>query len=387
MKNKSELKPLLSDILIYLLLIMILLLFVINAIKINTKQTEEEVKTPLPIIRLEPYIEKEPTRSENKQINIINNDKNTTISTLSPLFKIIFGEDKKQIGKLNYDPGASNGISGGAIPTDIKINNNEILIADGYGPRIVRYSMSGEYLGDIDLKELRPDELKDYKALCGFKFDVDNLNNIYVLDSEKAVIWIYNKDKLLRKIDIKNILKEYSILDVHPYLMISNNGYIFLKLTVSLNDKDNYGYDYIPVNKSKIIGAILTNNGNYIASYDPDLNFISLKDVFYTISSTDEKGFNISGYKLEDNRLIEKMKLIIDDPEWEYGDLINSSNENNIYYLSKNNGISEINLISETRKSIILPDLKYHPITVSKDGIIAFLDINYSEIEVYVLKQ
>jgi len=391
MKNNLKIKSFLSEILIYLCLLSILLFFIINASKTNPKNSiKKDNPSSTPIIRLEPYLEND-SKLNKKEIILINNNSNNAktfnFKNALPLFTIKFGEDKKQIGKINYDPGASNGISGGAIPTDVKTRNSEILIADGYGPRIVKYSETGKYIGEIDLKELRPIEFKGYKALCGFKFDIDSKNNIYVLDTEKAVIWIYINDKLSNKIEIKNTLKDYSILDTHPYLLISNDGYIFLKLTVSLNNKDNYRYDYIPVNKSKIIGAIISNDGKFITTFDNNYSFISIKDTFYTITSADKEGFNISGFKLEDNKLIEEVKLTIGDSEWEHGDLINSSNIDNIYYFSKYNEISVINLTSKTRKSIILPDLKYHPITVFDDGKIIFLDIHYSVINVYMVNE
>jgi hypothetical protein len=388
MKSNRIIKP-------YLKVLITLCFFVIIFLLLNSKSIypdtayKEKNQASIPINKIEALIEN-PSEINDKETFIIknNNIKILDYKKITPEFIIHFGDNKKDIGKIKYDPGATNGISGGAIPTDVKTRNNEILIADGYGPRIVKYSETGKYIGEIDLKELRPYALSEFKALCGFKFSYDSKNNLYVLDMEKSSIWIYSTDKTIKKIDLKDVLKEYfTILDIHPYILVSKTGNLLLKLTVSKSkNEENYGYDYIPTKTSEIRGVAITSDGKFIATYDPNYSFIDINDIFYTISSVDEKGFKISGYIFKGSNFILHREIFVEDPGWEHGDLIESLQDNKIYYLSKQNEISVIDLETQNLSKIALPDIKFNPVSISNEGKFILFEINYSEVRVYIFK-
>lgn len=303
-------------------------------------------------------------------------------------FYLYFGKGKENIGGEKYDPGASNGISGGAIPTDIKVNKEgEIFLADGYGPRIIKFSKSGKYLDEINLNELRPIELKQYKALCGFQFDLDGYENIYVLDSEKQIIWIYSGKTMNSTIDLSEALRNYfTILDVQPLINVTDAGNIFLKLTVVDSENgESYGYDNIPVKKSKIIGVIINIDGKFITTYDPNFSFIESNDIYYTISSYDERGFTISSFRVIGNKLKLIKKITIEDENWNNGDLIGIRNDK-IYYWIGENKIGVIDLTKKSLSEIDLPNLQFHPITITKDGFLISLNINYNGAKVFIFK-
>lgn len=329
----------------------------------------------------------------------INDEKNETVfkneyfqkfnlASSKESFHLYFGKGKENIGGEKYDPGASNGISGGAIPTDLKVNKEgEILLADGYGPRIIKFSKSGKYLDEIDLKELRPIELKQYKALCGFQFDLDGYENIYVLDSEKQIIWIYSGKTMISKIDLSDVLKNYfTIFDVHPLINVTDAGNIFLKLTVfDSENSESYGYDNIPVKKSKIIGVIINIDGKFITTYDPDFSFIESNDIYYTISSYDERGFTISCFRVIGRKLKLIREITIEDENWNNGDLIGIGNDK-IYYWIGENKIGVIDLTKKSLSEIDLPNLQFHPITITNDGLLISLNINYNGAKVFVFE-
>lgn len=328
--------------------------------------------------------------SDEKNETIIKNEgfQKFNLTDSKESFSIYFGKGKENIGGDKYDPGASNGISGGAIPTDIKVNKEgEILLADGYGPRIVKFSKSGKYIDEIDLKELRPIELKQYKALCGFQFDLDGYENIYVLDTEKQIIWIYSGKTLISKIDLLDVLKNnFVILDVHPLINVVEVGNIFLKLTIiDSENSESYGYDRIPVKKSKIIGVIINTDGRFITTYDPNFSFIESNDAYYTISSTSEKGFIVSCLKIIGNKLKLIKEITVEDENWNNGDLICISNDK-IYYWLGENKIGVIDLIKNSLSEIVLPNLQFHPITITKDGLLIPLNINYDKAKVFIFE-
>lgn len=328
--------------------------------------------------------------SDEKNKTIIKNEcsQKFNLTDSKESFSIYFGNGKENIGGDKYNPGASNGISGGAIPTDIKVNKEgEILLADGYGPRIVKFSKSGKYLDEIDLKELRPIELRQYKALCGFQFDLDGYENIYVLDTEKQIIWIYSGKTLISKIDLSDVLKNnFVILDVHPLINVANAGNISLKLTVfDSENSESYGYDRIPVKKSKIIGVIINTDGRFITTYDPNFSFIESNDAYYTISSTSEKGFIISCFKIIGNKLKLIKEITVEDENWNNGDLICISNDK-IYYWMKQYRIGIIDLTKKSLSKIDLPSIQFHPLTIAKNDLLISLNINYDKVKVFIFE-
>ena len=96
------------------------------------------------------------------------------------LFELPWGEEAPAVGGSGYDPGSGNGVSGGAMPLDLRVDvKGDLYLADGYGPRMLHFSASGRLQKVLEWDFLRPPHFSSSPALCGPRYrPVDGLARI-----------------------------------------------------------------------------------------------------------------------------------------------------------------------------------------------------------------
>ena len=156
------------------------------------------------------------------------------------LFELPWGEEAPAVGGRGYDPGSGNGVSGGAMPLDLRVDaKGDLYLADGYGPRMLHFSSSGRLQKVLEWDFLRPPHFSSSPALCGYRWATDFLGRWHILDTEKHQIHCYDQNgQWIKTHFIDSYFKDRFIIhDVHPVLQVAGKDLYFLQLTVSALDQ------------------------------------------------------------------------------------------------------------------------------------------------------
>jgi len=274
-------------------------------------------------------------------------------------FSLSWGVEETGIGLKGYDPDACNGISSGAIPTQIQANQDgSFWITDGYGPRLVKISGQGEFLRDISLPQLRREEIVDIPALVGFTFQKTEDGTFYVMDTRQKRIHYYSEEGVYQGcFDIGYIFYNPNrLLQVEPFFSVLPGPIFRIQVQIKTSvDRSKPDVDLFPVEDiehgfskglfdvslqpSYQIGLYVDKVARVLQVFDP-----TKEDSFF--SHEWETKMNNIPFKMIDNNLtfqiqqicyknktiqsITKMNLI--EPNWKGGGLIGCDQNGSIYY-------------------------------------------------------
>ncbi|MCK5849022.1 MAG: hypothetical protein KAH01_07505 [Caldisericia bacterium] len=325
-----------------------------------------------------------------ENIQVINSPEieNTTIQ---------WGGGVHGIGMMGYNPGACNGLSGGAIPTQVKmLNDGSFWIADGYGPRLVLYTKDGFIKKYISLNQLRRDELKELNALCGFTFQIDNDGTIYVLDTRKKTIYYYNSQgEYYGCIDLHYVFENPStLLEVQPLFSILD-GPLFSIVVTQKNEKQelNKGFGNVPITPSEMKGLIINKTARIISSFNPTKTKMYWNSLVKTemLQPKETKNENANtSFILKQTFYGDGGKIISADviePNWQGGGIIGTDSLNRIYYWVNSEIVGILDpLLNQTPKMQVkylrIPKCHMHPVGVIPTGGIFGLSLKKDDIHV-----
>jgi hypothetical protein len=336
-------------------------------------------------------------------------------SQQKPSFSLAWGVEENGIGLKGYDPDACNGISSGAIPTQIQANQDgSYWITDGYGPRLVKISGEGEFLRDISLPQLRRKEIVDIPALVGFTFQKTEDGIFYVMDTRQKKIHYYSEEGIYQGcFDIGYIFYNPNrLLQVDPFFSVLP-GPIFriqvqVKTSLDRSKPDvelfpvedieqgfSKGLFDVPLQPSYQIGLYVNKVARVLQIFNP-----TKEDSFF--SHEWETKMNSIPFKMIDEKLtfqlqqicyknktiqsITKMNLI--EPNWKSGGLIGCDQNGSIYYWVDSQTIGIVGLLQQQSPEvsvqyILLPKVPLHPVAVMPEGGVIGVYSNKNSLEVY----
>ena len=310
---------------------------------------------------------------------------------------IQWGEDVEGIGMMGYQPGACNGLSGGAIPTQIKmLNDGSFWVADGFGPRLVLYTKDGYIKQFIPLNQLRRDELKEINALCGFTFQIDNDGTIYVLDTRKKTIYYYDSyGEYNGCIDLKYIFEDPTkLLEIQPFFSIIEGPLFSIVVTIISDKKDSRkGFRNVPIISSETTGLIINKTARIISSFNPIESEMHVNNSVKT-EMLQRKGLenenSDTSFILKQTFFDEQEKVVLADviePNWQGGGIIGTDSFNRIYYWVNSEIVGILDpLMTQTPKMKVkylkIPKGYLHPVGVMPNGGIFGFTLKKNEIHV-----
>jgi len=336
-------------------------------------------------------------------------------SQQAPSFTLLWGEGSDGIGLKGYDPSACNGISSGALPTQLQAMEDDTLwIADGYGPRLVRVSSRGEIIDEIPLPELRRPEISQIPALVGFTFHIAEDQILYVMDTAQKRILYYSMEGEFRgSFDIGFVFyNPERLLQVDPFFSVLPGPIFRIQIHMKANEnrllseieefatKDVattsvQGFYDVPIQPSTHIGLYVNKVARIISIFDP-----SQEEAFFshgsevkfcappTNFSSEEMSFQLqqTRYKTMSPTSITTISLF--EPQWEGGGCLGCDKNGAIYYWVDSHTIGIIEPLHQQNPEMKVRYMKIpkgfmHPVAVLPGGGIVGMRTEKELIEVY----
>lgn len=292
------------------------------------------------------------------------------------------------VGGKPYDPGAGNGISGGAMPLDLWATpQDDLFITDGYGPRLLQFNAEGKLHNMVDFKMLRPEHFSQVAALSGFRVARDVLGRWLVLDQEKKMIYGFNaQGQWVKTWDIKDLLGDhYLIHDVHPILEVAGKDFFYLRLTVSdPNDEIQKALKGIPVRNARVIGIWLDGCHGDFEEIQPNKTFFIYGYDAWHMDRLDHDQWVIQHERLDDGRWQPYQRWIFKDFPHQGGDIIGLDHSGNLYWWSSAHKIACLNIISHQLLEMLVPaEYIYQPAAVHPQGGVILLGANKDQVNIF----
>jgi hypothetical protein len=308
------------------------------------------------------------------------------------MFDIAWGEEAPALGGKAYDPGSGNGISGGAMPLELRINSQgDSFISDGYGPRMVQLNSKGELIATLNWKLLRPDHFHYAPALSGFRAERDMLGQWHVLDTEKRRIYCYDDEGRWIKTHFLDSLlaDQYVLHDVHPVFAVAGKDHYFLQLTVS-DPRVSPGQVLtgIPVREATLTGLWLDACFGISTEVSPDLLPFAYGYHQWHIRASDEHDFLIQREEWQDNQWRAQSQWIPEGYQHSGGDLIGLDDAGILYWWADRNAIACLDTINHHYEIWSLPRHGlYHPAAVHPGGGVVLLEAEEKSLSLYYLSK
>ncbi len=289
-----------------------------------------------------------------------------------------WGENPPMVGGKSYDPGSGNGVSGGAMPLGLSITSaGEIVLADGYGPRLLYFDQQGAFIRHIDLWSLRPAHFHRNPALSGFQSSMDYMGRWHILDMEKRQIDVYTPQGLwIQGHSIDEMLKkQYRVYDVHPVFRVLGRDRYFLQLTVSSPEQSpDIAWDDIPVMPYRIIGLWLDTCYGDMEETSPDfLPWIYGLDSWHI--DVNASKWSIIARRWEHGQWAERTEWQMEGVDFQGGDIIGMDHQACLYWWHSRDEIGCLDTIQNNYSIWKLPAYQvYHPVSVHPQGGLLLLD-------------
>jgi len=336
-------------------------------------------------------------------------------SQQGPSFTLLWGEGTDGIGLKGYDPSACNGISSGALPAHIQaMEDGTMWIADGYGPRLVQVSSTGEIIDEILLPELRRPDISQIPALVGFTFQITEDQILYVMDTAKKRILYYGMEGDFRgSFDIGYIFyNPERLLQVEPFFSVLPGPIFRIQIHMKadedrlLSDIEEFpikdvaatsaqGFYDVPLQPSNHIGMYVNKVARIISIFDPSQEeaFCSYgSEVKFSLPpahfSSEKYSFQLQQihYKTENHTFTTKITLL--EPQWKGGGFLGGDKNGAIYYWVDSQTIGIIDPLHQQTPEIKVHYIKIpkgflHPVAVLPGGGVVGMRTKKETIEVY----
>ena len=336
-------------------------------------------------------------------------------SQQKPSFSLSWGVGEARIGLKGYDPDACNGVSSGAIPTQIQANQDgSFWITDGYGPRLVKISSKGEFIRDISLSELRRIEISDVPALVGFTFQKTEDGTFYVMDTrQKRILYYSEQGDYQGCFDIGYIFYNPNrLLQVDPFFTVLPGPVFRIQVQLKTSmDRSKPGIDLFPVEEldqnlprglfdvplqpSCKMGLYVNKVARVLQVFDPTeedscfsfhwetkMRSLPLKVIHENLT------FQLQQICYKNDSIQSITKLDLNEPNWSSGGLIGCDQYGSVYYWVDSRTIGIIgNLQKQSPKVSVqyltLPQIPLHPVAVMPEGGVIGIHLKKKSLEVY----
>lgn len=291
----------------------------------------------------------------------------------SQMFQVPWGEEAPAVGGRGYDPGSGNGVSGGAMPLELRIDKKgDLFLGDGYGPRMLQFSNTGRLQKVLEWDFLRPLHFSSSRALCGYRWAVDFMGRWHILDTEKHQIHYYDQNgQWIKSHSIDHFLKDrFLVHDVHPVLQVAGKDLYFLQVTLSAKDESiKTGMNQIPVLNYQQQGLWLNVcDGEY---HITDMSYLPL---VYGLDSWSLSNKQDQSLIIQHESLLNKQWVV--DKQWSLkdylspgGDLIGIDHQGVLYLWSGSKQVLCLDTIHHQYQIWDLPQAQvYHPVAVHPQG-------------------
>jgi hypothetical protein len=289
------------------------------------------------------------------------------------MFQLPWGEKAPAVGGRGYDPGSGNGVSGGAMPLELRVDSKgDLYLADGYGPRMLQFSNTGRLQKVLEWDFLRPLHFSSSPALCGYRWAVDYLGRWHILDTEKRQIHCYDQNgQWIKTHSIDKFFNDrFMIHDVHPVLQVAGKDLYFLQVTLSsLDESPKAGMNQIPVLSYQQQGIWLNVcEGDYQLTEISYLPFVYGLDA-WSISKDIDQAFIVQHETLLNLEWTVDKKWTLKDYISQGGDLIGIDHQGILYLWSGPRQIVCLDTLQHRYQIWDLPQAQvYHPVAVHPQG-------------------
>jgi hypothetical protein len=289
------------------------------------------------------------------------------------LFELPWGEEAPAVGGRGYDPGSGNGVSGGAMPLDLRVDaKGDLYLADGYGPRMLHFSSSGRLQKVLEWDFLRPPHFSSSPALCGYRWAMDFQGRWHILDTEKRQIHCYDQNgQWIKTHSIDSFFKDRFIIhDIHPVLQVAGKDLYFLQVTLSsLDESVKEGMNRVPILNYQLQGLWLdVCEGDYQLTEISYLPFVYGLDA-WSISLEQDQPFFIQHESLHQMGWAVDKKWTLKDYLPQGGDLIGIDHQGLLYFWSGPQQIVCLDTLHHSYQVWTLPRTHvYHPVAVHPLG-------------------
>lgn len=332
-----------------------------------------------------------------------------------PNFSLSWGVGEARIGLKGYDPDACNGVSSGAIPTQIQANQDgSFWITDGYGPRLVKISTKGEFIRDISLPELRRVEISNIPALVGFTFQQTEDGTFYVMDTRQNRIHYYSEEGVYQGcFDIGYIFYNPNrLLQVDPFFSVLPGPVFRIQVQVKTStDRSKPSIDLfpveeldqnlprglfdVPVQPSCKMGLYVNKVARVLQVFDPteeDSCFsfyreTKMKNLPLSVIH-ENLTFQLQQICYKNDSIQSITKLDLNEPNWSSGGLLGCDQYGSIYYWVDSRTIGIIGDLQKQSPEVsvqylTLPQIPLHPVAVMPEGGVIGIHLKKKSLEVY----
>ncbi len=336
-------------------------------------------------------------------------------SQQKPSFSLSWGVGEARMGLKGYDPDACNGVSSGAIPTQIHANQDgSFWITDGYGPRLVQISSKGEFIRDISLSELRRKEIGEFPALVGFTFQKTEDGTFYVMDTRQKRILYYSEDGVYQGcFDIGYIFYNPNrLLQVDPFFSVLPGPVFRIQVQVKtsidrakpnidlfpveeLDQELSRGLFDVPLQPSFKMGLVVNKVARVLRVFDPteedscfSFHWETKMKSIPPIVMQEKLTFQLQQICYKNETIQTITKLDLGEPNWSSGGLLGCDQNGSIYYWVDSHTIGIIGVLQKQSPEVsvrylTLPRIPLHPVAVMPEGGVIGIHLKKNSLEVY----